>query len=91
MLRLQPLLILLAVAPATFAQPPAKDDPVIVRARELTTSTPKLDRYVFTDDQFPAVEKNPMVKSVTFYDRQYQPVDKATNPGPYVAVVEVTP
>ena len=70
-----------------------------LRAKAMVEISPRFTRHVLDGEGFPecAFDQPLMVENligpyeldVTFYDRQYRPVTKATQPGRYGAVIRV--
>jgi CubicO group peptidase (beta-lactamase class C family) len=89
-------LFLLGTALAADKPAPPKPSPEAIRARKIAEFTPTFKEYVFHGETFPRRNDIPSGQpagvdgvKITFYDREYQPVAKATAPGVYGAVAEI--
>lgn len=93
------LLAALAAGPAVALPLPPSAEEVVVR--KLIAAPVGFDKYVFTGEAFPTPTfapspdlvklAGPFAVSATYYDRDGAKVGTAAAPGPYFAVVTVTP
>jgi len=95
------ILAALLLATAALAQQPA-EDVADTKAKAVVAYTPAFSCYVFTGAPFPtlvyapnteALEKllGPCTVKIAFYDRDHREVTQADRPGPYGAVVQLSP